>query len=70
MQFLRFIVVGALLGALPGERAVSWGEGAVQRGSLPARCLSCGDHVGSDKVNWIDSYSAERAYCGGIVKAT
>lgn len=62
--------VDALLGALPGERAISWGERAIQRGSLPTKCPSCGGPVRSDEVNWIDSHSAECAYCGGIVKAT
>ena len=62
--------VDALLGALPGERAIPWGERAVQRGSHPAKCPSCGGPIRSDEVNWIDSYSAECAYCGGIVKAT
>ena len=62
--------VAALLGALPGERAVPQGERAVQRGSLPAKCPSCGGPLRSDEVNWIDSYSAECAYCGGIVRAT
>ena len=61
--------VNALLGALPGERAIPWGEKAVQRGSLPAKCPSCGGPIRSDEVNWIDSHSAECAYCGGIVKA-
>ena len=62
--------VDALLGALPGERAIPWGERGVQRGSLPAKCPSCGGPIRSDEVNWIDSHSAECAYCGGIVKAT
>jgi tetratricopeptide (TPR) repeat protein len=62
--------VDALLGALPGEKAILWSERAVQRGSLPAKCPSCGGPIRSDEVNWIDSYSAECAYCGGIVKAT
>lgn len=62
--------VDALLGALPGERAIPWGERAVQRGSLPAKCPSCGGPIRSDEVNWIDPYSAECTYCGGIVKAT
>ena len=62
--------VDALLGALPGERAIPWGERAVQQGSLPAKCPSCGGPIRSDEVNWIDSHSAECAYCGGIVKAT
>lgn len=61
--------VDALLGALPGERAIPWGERAVQRGSLPAKCPSCDGPIRSDEVNWIDSYSAECAYCGGIIKA-
>ena len=62
--------VDALLGAPPGERAIPWGGRAVQRGSLPAKCPSCGGPVRSDEVNWIDPYSAECPYCGGIVKAT
>ena len=62
--------VDALLGTPPGERAIPWGERAVQRGSLPAKCPSCGGPVRSDEVNWIDPHSAECAYCGGIVKAT
>jgi tetratricopeptide (TPR) repeat protein len=62
--------VEALLGVPPGERAIPWGERAVQRGSLPAKCPSCGGPVRSDEVNWLDSHSAECAYCGGIVKAT
>jgi hypothetical protein len=61
--------VEALLGVPPGERAIPWGERAVQRGSLPAKCPSCGGPVRSDEVNWLDSHSAECAYCGGIVKA-
>jgi len=55
--------VDALLGVLPGERAV-------QQGSLPAKCPSCGGPVRSEEVNWIDPYSAECPYCGGIVKTT
>lgn len=62
--------VDAFLGALPGERPIPWGERAVQRGSLPAECPSCGGPIRSDEVNWVDSHSAECAYCGGIVKAT
>ena len=62
--------VDALLGAFPGERAIPWGERAVQRGSLPAKCPSCGGPIRSDEVNWIDSHSAECAYCGGVIKAT
>jgi tetratricopeptide (TPR) repeat protein len=62
--------VEALLGAPPGERAMPWGGRAVQRGSLPVKCPSCGGPVRSDEVNWLDSHSAECAYCGGIVKAT
>ena len=62
--------VDALLGASPGERAIPWGERAVQRGSLPAKCPSCGGPTRSDEVNWIDSQSAECAYCGSIVKTT
>jgi tetratricopeptide (TPR) repeat protein len=61
--------VEALLGAPPGERAIPWGERAVQRGSLPAKCPSCGGPIRSDEVNWIDLHSAECAYCGSIVKA-
>ncbi len=62
--------VEGLLDALPGERAIPWGGRAVQRGSLPAKCPSCGGPIRPDEVNWIDAYSAECAYCGGIVKAT
>jgi tetratricopeptide (TPR) repeat protein len=62
--------VDTLLGTLPRERAIPWGGRAVQRGSLPAKCPSCGGPIRSDEVNWIDSYSAECAYCGSIVKAT
>ena len=62
--------VDALLGAPPGERAIPRGGRAVQRGSLPAKCPSCGGPIRSDEVNWVDSHSAECAYCGGIVKAT
>ncbi len=62
--------VDALLGAPARERAIPWGERAVQPGSLPTKCPSCGGPVRSDEVNWIDSHSAECAYCGGIVKAT
>lgn len=63
--------VDALLGTLPpAERAIPWGARAVQRGSLPAKCPSCGGPIRSDEVNWIDPHSAECAYCGGIVKAT
>jgi len=62
--------VDALLGAPLGERAIPWGGRAVQQGSLPAKCPSCGGPIRSDEVNWIDPHSAECAYCGGIVKAT
>ena len=62
--------VDALLGVPPGERAIPWGGRAVQRGSLPAKCPSCGGPVRSDEVNWIDPCSAECPYCGGIVKTT
>lgn len=62
--------VDALLGALPGERAIPWGKPVVQRGSLPAKCPSCGGPTRSDEINWVDPRSAECAYCGGIVKAT
>jgi len=62
--------VEALLGTPPGERAAPWGGQTVQRGSLPAKCPSCGGPIRSDEVNWIDSHSAECAYCGGVVKAT
>jgi hypothetical protein len=62
--------VEALLGAPSGGRAVPLGKQAVQRGSLPAKCPSCGGPLRSDEVNWIDPHSAECAYCGGIVKAT
>jgi hypothetical protein len=61
--------VEALLGA-PPEGAIPQAERAVRRGSLPAKCPSCGGPVRSDEVNWIDSSSAECAYCGGIVKTT
>lgn len=60
--------VEALLG--PPPRAGLWGERVARRGSLPAKCPLCGGPVRSDEVNWIDSDSAECAYCGGIVKAT
>ncbi|TEU17492.1 MAG: hypothetical protein E3J21_08330 [Anaerolineales bacterium] len=62
--------VDALLGAPPGERAIPWGERAGRRGSLPAKCPSCGGPLRSNEVNWVDSHSAECAYCGDIVKAT
>jgi hypothetical protein len=62
--------VDALLGAPPRERAIPRGGRTVQRGSLPAKCSSCGGPVRSDEVNWVDSHSAECTYCGGIVKAT
>jgi hypothetical protein len=62
--------VDALLGALPGERTIPWGERAIQQGSLPAKCPSCGGPIRSDEVHWIDPHSAECTYCGGIVKAT
>jgi len=61
--------VNALLGALPGEGPILWGERAVQRRSLPPRCPSCGGPIRSDEVHWIDACSAECAYCGGVVKA-
>jgi hypothetical protein len=62
--------VEALLGAPPRGRAIPQGERAVQRGSLPPKCPSCGGPIRSDEINWIDPHSAECAYCGGIVKAT
>jgi len=61
--------VEALLGAPPGEKAIAGVGRAIQRGSLPAKCPSCGGPIRSDEVNWVDSHSAECTYCGGIVKA-
>jgi hypothetical protein len=62
--------VEALLGTPPGEGGIPRRERAVRRGSLPAKCPSCGGPIRSDEVNWVDSHSAECAYCGGIVKTT
>ena len=39
-----------------------------KRPSLPTRCPSCGAGLRSDEVEWIDSVTAECAYCGSPVR--
>ena len=36
---------------------------------LPTACEKCGAPVRSDEVDWIDSASAECAYCGAVLQA-
>ena len=36
---------------------------------LPTICPQCGAPVRSDEVEWIDSHSAECAFCGGVIAA-
>ncbi|MCL4486924.1 MAG: zinc ribbon domain-containing protein [Chloroflexi bacterium] len=38
------------------------------RGRLPAKCPNCGAPAKSDQVDWIDSQSAECAFCGGVIQ--
>lgn len=40
-----------------------------QPGRLPTTCPQCGAPVRSDEVEWIDAYSAECAFCGGVIAA-
>lgn len=39
-----------------------------RRGSLPAKCASCGAPLLPDEVEWHDAHTAECLYCGTIVK--
>ena len=39
-----------------------------QRGRLPSKCPQCAAPARSDEVSWIDEYSAECAYCGGVIQ--
>jgi hypothetical protein len=39
-----------------------------RRGRLPAQCPHCAGPARSDEVDWIDEYSAECNYCGGVMR--
>ena len=41
---------------------------SVNRPSLPTHCPACGAGLRSDEVEWIDSVTAECAYCGSPVR--
>jgi hypothetical protein len=40
------------------------------RSRLPVSCPQCGAPVRSDDVEWIDAFSAECAFCGGVIQGS
>lgn len=40
----------------------------VKRGRLPAKCPHCAGPARSDEVDWIDEFSAECNFCGGVIQ--
>lgn len=46
------------------------GQGEESSGSLPPRCPHCGGPVNPDKLDWVDSRTAECAYCGSILRTS
>ena len=39
-----------------------------RRGTLPAKCPSCGASLDSNEVEWVDPFTVSCAYCGSSVK--
>jgi hypothetical protein len=57
-----------LLGPLRARVATRSGPELIPRGTLPAKCPSCGGPVKPDEVNWVGHSSAECPYCGTVIK--
>ncbi len=56
---------GPLVGGMP----VPDQPAAQQHASLPTNCPKCGAPLNSTEASWIDSNTAECAYCGAAIRA-
>ena len=57
-------------GLAPGIEASASGSVPAKRPVLPTHCPGCGAPVRPDEVEWLDSSTAECAFCGSPVRGT
>jgi hypothetical protein len=58
----------ALQKEFDGKIALGAPQTAAPAGRLPSKCPHCAGPARSDQVEWIDAYSAECVYCGGVIQ--
>jgi hypothetical protein len=58
----------ALQNEFGGEVALGAPQASAPTGRLPSKCPHCAGPARSDQVEWIDAYSAECVYCGGVIQ--